>query len=549
MQHDNEGSRASLYTHIARPLSLTYKALALLLLLGALLAEFAPAHAATITVDTTTDEEGNPGPGTGCSLREAIQSINGAADDGGCTNTGAAYGTGDTINIPAGTYTTTIAGTGEDSNATGDYDILNSVSIVGAGSSTTTIDGNGSAINDRVFDVIGAITVSFTDLTITNGEANNCSPAPGLPSCGGGILNQGGTVNIINSTISNSSTVGVGADGGGIFTSGTTGTVNITNSTISGNSTYYGGAFAGGGDLTVINSTITGNTANFYGGGIYIAGLAVIANSTITGNSAGNSGGGILSFTTLTITNSTISGNSGGGAAVDNFSGTATLSNTIVANQIPSMTDCSGTITSNGNNLESSTSCGFTGELQNTDPLLGALASNGGPTQTMALSVGSPAIDAGDNAICAAAPVNGIDQRGIVRPQGSACDIGAYEVPTAPNGPDLTGDWNPVTQICRHGRCTLRGSVEVRNQGNATAPTSRLRMILSTNAVLGDPDDVVLRESDTGQLRPGQSRTRPINVPLGVSASGKYLFAVIDALNSVGETLETNNTPMYGPIP
>lgn len=508
------------------------------------------AHAATIAVTTTTDELANPGPGTGCSLREAIQSVNGAANYGGCTNTGAAYGTSDTINVPTGTYTTTIVGTDENSNATGDYDILNSVSIVGAGSSTTTMDGNGGVINDRVFDVIGAITVSFSGVTITNGKANNCAPAPGLPSCGGGILNEGGTVNITNSTISSSSTVGDGADGGGIFNSGTTGTVNITNSTISGNSTYYGGAFAGGGAITVINSTITGNNASYYGGGIYSAGTAIVANSTISGNWAQNSGGGILSFTTLTITNSTISGNSGGGGAVDGYSGTTTLSNTIVANQIPSTTDCSGTITSNGNNLESSTSCGFTGELQNTDPLLGALASNGGPTQTMALSVGSPAIDAGDNAICAAAPVNGIDQRGIVRPQGSACDIGAYEVPTASNGPDLTGDWNPVSQICRRGRCILRGSVRVWNQGNATAPTARLRVILSDDAVM-DPGDAVLRESSTGRLRPGQSRTRPVNVPLplGVNASGKYLFAVIDALNSVPETDETNNEPMYGPIP
>jgi len=116
-------------------------------------------------------------------------------------------------------------------------------------------------------------------------------------------------------------------------------------------------------------------------------------------------------------------------------------------------------------------------------------------------------------------------------------------------GPDLTGVWNPVSQICRRGRCTLLGSVMVRNQGNATAPTSRLRVILSDDAVMGG--DTVLHESSIGQLRPGQSRTRPVNVPLprGVNASGKYLFAVIDALNSVAETNETNNAPMYGPIP
>jgi hypothetical protein len=117
-------------------------------------------------------------------------------------------------------------------------------------------------------------------------------------------------------------------------------------------------------------------------------------------------------------------------------------------------------------------------------------------------------------------------------------------------GPDLAGVWNPVSQRCRRNRCILRGSVRVWNQGNATAPTSRLRVILSDDAVMG-PGDTVLRESSIGRLRRGQSRTRPVNVPLplGVNASGKYLFAVIDAPNAVAETIETNNELMYGPIP
>lgn len=117
-------------------------------------------------------------------------------------------------------------------------------------------------------------------------------------------------------------------------------------------------------------------------------------------------------------------------------------------------------------------------------------------------------------------------------------------------GPDLTGAWNPVTQRCRRGRCTLLGSVRVWNQGTATALRSRLRVILSDDAVL-DPGDTMLQESSIGRLRPGQSQTRWVNVrlPLGVNALGKYLFAVIDVLNSVTETDETNNEPMYGPIP
>jgi hypothetical protein len=119
-----------------------------------------------------------------------------------------------------------------------------------------------------------------------------------------------------------------------------------------------------------------------------------------------------------------------------------------------------------------------------------------------------------------------------------------------PNGPDLTGDWNPVSQICRRDRCMLMGSVRVWNQGNATAPTARLRVIFSDDAVL-DPGDTVLQESSIRSLRPGWSRTSRVRVrlPLGANASGKYLFAVMDALNSVAETDEANNEPMYGPIP
>lgn len=118
------------------------------------------------------------------------------------------------------------------------------------------------------------------------------------------------------------------------------------------------------------------------------------------------------------------------------------------------------------------------------------------------------------------------------------------------SGPDLTGVWNPVSQSCRLGQCKLQGSVQVWNQGSATAPASLLRVILSDDAVL-DPGDTVLQESSIRSLLPGRSRTSKVKVklPLGVTASGKYLFAVIDPLNGVAETIETNNTLMYGPIP
>jgi hypothetical protein len=321
-------------------------------------------HAATIAVSAVDADTLNTN--SSCSLREAITNINAGGDTwSDCTADVSvnAYGTSDTITIPAGTYTTTIAGTGEDLNATGDYDILKSVAIIGAGASTTIIHGGNI---DRVFHVIGA-TVSFSGVTITGGNT---------ASSGGGISSD---------------------------LSGLT----ITNATISGNTASLGGGILNHGTLTITNATISGNTATVGdGGGIHNQGTLTITNATISGNTA-SLGGGIYSYGSLTITNS------------------------IVANQTAGA-DCGSfilPITSNGHNLESATSCGFagTGDLQNTNPLLGALADNGGPTQTMALSVGSLAIDAGDNAVCAASPVNNVDQRGIVRPQGSTCDIGAYE--------------------------------------------------------------------------------------------------------------------------
>ncbi|NJD69364.1 MAG: hypothetical protein FIA90_12085, partial [candidate division NC10 bacterium] len=117
-------------------------------------------------------------------------------------------------------------------------------------------------------------------------------------------------------------------------------------------------------------------------------------------------------------------------------------------------------------------------------------------------------------------------------------------------GPDLVGTWSPVSQICRRGRCRLMGAVRVSNQGNMMSPASRLRVILSNDAGL-DAGDTVLREMIIRRLRVGLGQTRPVNVllPIGVNISGKFLFAVIDALNNAPETDETNNTPMIGPIP
>ncbi|HWQ69376.1 MAG TPA: PQQ-dependent sugar dehydrogenase [Patescibacteria group bacterium] len=132
---------------------------------------------------------------------------------------------------------------------------------------------------------------------------------------------------------------------------------------------------------------------------------------------------------------------------------------------------------------------------------------------------------------------------------GTVYRIANHEAPPT-IGPDLIGTWNPVSQSCRKNRCKLRGSVRVVNQGNATAPASRLRILLSDDAVL-DPSDTVLKESKIKKLKPGRGKTSKVKVtlPLGVNAAGKYLFALIDALHGVAELDETNNVSIAGPIP
>jgi CSLREA domain-containing protein len=318
------------------------------------------AEAATFVVDSTVDAvDATPGDGVCatsgavCTLRAAIQESNALAG-------------ADTVNLPSGTYTLTIAGAFEDAAATGDLDITDDIVINGSAVSSTIIDANGI---DRGFDILGA-SATFSNLTIRNGNS---------AGSGGGInLNFAASVTLSASTLSGNSTA---AEGGGIQT--------------------------GGGTLVLTNVTVSGNTAS-RGGGLACSGPCTLTNVTVTANTASTNGGGVFQRTAA---------------------GTVTFLNTIVANNTSSgEEDCNGTpatLISNGNNLSSDDTCDFSspGDLENTDPLLGPLQDNGGPTFTHELLAGSPAIDAGTNTGCPA-----IDQRGFPRPVGVSCDIGAYEV-------------------------------------------------------------------------------------------------------------------------
>jgi len=373
----------------------------------------AAGHAATFVVNTTADTaDAVPGDGRcedsglACSLRAAVQEANALAGP-------------DTIQLGAATYVLSGAA-GDDLAVSGDLDITGDLTLTGAGTASTIIDGGGV---DRVLDIdpsgVG-VSVTIANLTVRGGGS---SSAPG--PAGGGIRNLG-TLSLSNVTLTANSS---GINGGGLLNLGT---LTLTNTTVSGNTagTDGGGIYnSGGRTLTITASTVSGNSANGAGrsgGGIFNAGAAALTNVTVSGNSANNGGGGVFnSGGTATLVNVTLGENSATiGGGISNAAGTVTLTNTLVANSTGG--NCSGTITSGGNNLDSGSTCAFAGagDLSNQDPLLGVLANNGGATQTRALSAGSPAIDAGNNVACPAT-----DQRGVARPfpAGGNCDIGAFE--------------------------------------------------------------------------------------------------------------------------
>jgi hypothetical protein len=248
---------------------------------------------------------------------------------------------------------------------------------------------------------------SYGPLTLINSTVSG-----NTAGVGGGIWNKG-TLTLTDSTVSGNTATGTYSQGGGgIWHEGT---LTLTNSTVSGNTGDYGGGIVNGGTLTLIHSTVSGNTAKFPGGGIYIGGTAMLTNSTVSGNTA-DSGGGIYNGGTLTLTSTLVDGDC-----------------ELSANPPSS-------ITSNGYNIESpGNTCGFDtneGDQVNVsadDLNLGPLQDNGGPTMTHALLTEptvSIAIDQIPEADCVDAdglPLT-TDQRGLPRPVGNRCDVGAYEV-------------------------------------------------------------------------------------------------------------------------
>jgi predicted outer membrane repeat protein len=413
--------------------------------------------AATMNLDRVlVDENASEGLGAGIrnlgtmTITDSIIRNNDATSGGG-----GIYNSGDD--------TLTITGTDITDNSAGGSG--------GAISMSGTVNIHNSHIDNNEAGPSGGAIYTQTDSTLT---IDNLSTVDGnTVSAGwGGAIASAGAVTINESFVRDNTATPL--EGGAIRA---TGPVTITRSLIDNNSARQAGGIHAANTLTIDQSTISNNDATSTNGGALVltaSGSATITSSTFSQNTAAQNGGAIMSLGTLNITNATVSTNSadlagsgvyfdegtatlknvtvagngaavtvagGNGASASLFRNTATVnvSNTIVES---AGTNCSGTFTSQGHNLENHNHCGFgaAGDITNGHANLGPLALNGFLlAKTHALTSGSQAVDAGDNAICAAAPVSNKDQRGQTRPKngdsvpGAVCDIGSYEAPVGTN--------------------------------------------------------------------------------------------------------------------
>jgi CSLREA domain-containing protein len=309
----------------------------------------------------------------------------------------------------------------------------------------TLQDAGGGIVNRGTLRLVNSVVMENSGTGIFSTGALTVAKALVVGNSGFGIaIESRGTATLTNTRIARNS-------GGGL--EAFVATATLTNSTIAGNSGTKGGGIVSlfGGHVTLTKTTVSGNSATIGGGGIFNEGgglcrktaSVTLINSTVSGNSA-PVGAGIYSVgcagPSVTLTNSTVTRNSatraGGGIFQDtDEDGTVTLINALVAqNSAPTGPDF---LNSNGGVLARFTligngaGSGITNGVDGNqvgganapiDPRLGSLADNGGPTKTHALLSGSPAIDAASTPDC---PTT--DQRGVLRPQGAACDIGSYE--------------------------------------------------------------------------------------------------------------------------
>ncbi|MEM7584753.1 MAG: DUF11 domain-containing protein, partial [Acidobacteriota bacterium] len=357
-----------------------------------------------------------------CTLREALTNANanGETTGGDCT-----AGTGDdTVMLPAGVYSLTIAGTDDDGNLSGDLDVTDpfGLAILGGDTRTTILDGGAL---DRVIDVHGRAGLSLEGVTVRNGSVppapttrsttRNNVPRKALGDVGGGIRSSG-SLELIEVRVSGNASPG---DGGGLAVTG--GTAAIRRSLFDDNQAH----------------TAAGAT----GGGIAIgalAGAVTIEQTTLSGNTTEASAGGALSHAgdqPATLSYVTVTTNSSGVDLAG--SGTLVLESSIVTGN---GVDCSGGVTSDDYNVVGSGGDAAGCPLATNDlvasgapgSVVDPLADNSGPTDTHGVFFGSPAIDRVPLSVKGCGTTQDVDQRGMPRPDSGSCEAGAYEGDAVP---------------------------------------------------------------------------------------------------------------------
>ncbi len=389
------------------------------------------AQAKAIAVTTTADPAGSGScPGDPCSLRQAVDSAE----------------SGDTIEL-AGS-----AGAPAKYALTQGTQIVvgQQLTIQGNGIDATTIDGSanraGSGPMNRILKVIGG-TLSITGVNFTGGSDENdektsgCSPCTTLSLNGGGDIFNQATVKLEGDAFTAG---GNNSLGGAIANNGSLEMKDVIFEHVG--AAFGGGLFSRGGAVTAEDVTFEEDGGFGFGGGavfLYAGGSATFINTTVVGSGTASAlGGGIENAgANLTLRNDTLSGNLRGSLQTE-VGATTTVQNTIIASGFDDggdfactapgkSTSDGGTTTAAitvdlGSNIDQDKACGLNaaGDISGVDPQLAPIAANGGFTRTQALAAASPAIDAGDDGACPAT-----DQRGVTRPLGARCDIGAFEAP------------------------------------------------------------------------------------------------------------------------
>ena len=351
-------------------------------------------------------------------------------------------------------------------------------------------------VNGSRFANNSSLNGTVTNVGSESSFVNDSVFTDNVSAQGGGISN-GGVLTVVRTQFIRNTAFAIGGGGiaGGYSADNTVpGVLTVRDSTFTENSAPRGGGIASTGELTLAGSTFVGNVGSGGGGGLDVAlnaaasepSTAIVTNSTFTENSAPLGGGIYAGTVNLTLLNSTLSANSattaGGNLRVSNSSNT-TVINTILANSTTGG-DCElnttdGATVSIMNSLIEDTGADACGAMDGTDgnvigvnPNLAPLADNGGETQTFALQAGSPAIGIGDSDECPAT-----DQRGVTRAMGESCDAGSYEF--------FCGSVMPVASTA-----DLNAAINCFNSGNTSRATATI--LFDSDITLTSPTTPVL---------------------------------------------------------